>query len=77
VLITGDFFVAPARVVLDLESTLRGSEVALLGQTIERFFATHRMGTLSVSPEDFRRSLEIALAQDASDVIAPRGVSLS
>jgi lipoate-protein ligase A len=63
VLITGDFFVAPARLVFDLESALRGCEVAALGETIEAFFATHPMGTLSVSPGDFRRSLEAALAR--------------
>ena len=72
VLITGDFFVAPARVVLDLESALKGSEVALLGQTIDRFFAAHPMGTLSVSAADFRSSLEAALGLDARTGVGHR-----
>ncbi len=65
VLITGDFFVAPPRLVLDLESRLRGIEAAAAGDTIERFFLEHASGTLSVGAADFRRSIEAAL--DAAD----------
>lgn len=62
VLITGDFFVAPPRVVLDLESALRRIELADLGPAIERFFAERSIGALTVSPGDFRRAIELAAA---------------
>ncbi len=37
VLITGDFFVTPPRVIYDLESHLRGTQVAELRQTVTAF----------------------------------------
>lgn len=61
VLITGDFFVAPPRLVFDLESHLRGVEVDALGASVEGFFAARPVGALSVTAADFRRSLEAAL----------------
>lgn len=60
VLITGDFFIAPPRLLFDLESRLRGVDVEAIGATVEEFFATHPAGTLSVTAGDFRRSLEAA-----------------
>jgi lipoate---protein ligase len=68
VLITGDFFVAPPRLVFDLEAFLRGTELAALGATVETFFAAHPVSALSVTPADFRCSLEAAL--DASRTVA-------
>jgi lipoate-protein ligase A len=62
VLITGDFFVAPPRFVFDLESHLRGTDVAALAATLDAFFAARPVGALSVTAADFRRSLEAALA---------------
>lgn len=62
VLITGDFFIAPPRLLFDLESRLRGIELEEIGATVEEFFETHPAGTLSVSAADFRRSLEAAAA---------------
>lgn len=61
VLITGDFFIAPPRLVFDLESRLRGVDVEAMGATIEEFFDAHPAGTLSVTAADFRRSLEAAV----------------
>ena len=61
VLIAGDFFVAPPRLVFDLEAFLRGTDVATLGASVDAFFAAHPVGALSVTPADFRRSLESAL----------------
>ena len=66
VLITGDFFVAPPRLVFDLESRLRGAEVESAGETIERFFAERPVATLSVGAADFRRAIEAALAATAA-----------
>ncbi len=62
VLITGDFFVAPPRLVFDLESQLRGTEVEALEATVAAFFAAHAAGALSVTAADFLQSLRAALA---------------
>jgi lipoate-protein ligase A len=62
VLITGDFFVAPPRIVLDLEATLRGGYVTDAAGIIERFFQERTIGTLTVGPADFRASLAAAAA---------------
>jgi lipoate-protein ligase A len=61
VLITGDFFIAPPRTVLDLEAALRGAYVEDAGAIIERFFAERTIAALSAGPGDFRASLESAL----------------
>ncbi len=61
-LITGDFFVAPPRTVLDLEAALRGAYVEDAATIIERFFVEHPISALTVTPADFRVSLEAALA---------------
>jgi len=61
VLITGDFFVAPPRLVLDLEGSLRGTEAAAVGASVDAFFAAHPVGAVSVTADDFRRALEAAL----------------
>ncbi len=42
VLLTGDFFVTPPRMVFDLEAALRGVNVAEAGSAIEAFFARTR-----------------------------------
>ena len=62
VLLTGDFFVAPPRTVLDLESALRGVPARNAGEAVLRFFANRDVGLLSVSPGDFGRALEAAIA---------------
>ncbi len=61
VLITGDFFVAPPRLIFDLEARLRGSDVAPLRETVEAFFAEAKAGLLSVKPEDFATAIQDAL----------------
>jgi lipoate-protein ligase A len=61
-LVTGDFFVAPPRTILDLEAALRGAYVDDAAGIIERFFAEHSPGAITVTPADFRASLEAALA---------------
>jgi lipoate-protein ligase A len=59
-LVTGDFFAAPPRLVLDLEAALRGVPVATIGESVERFFAERHAEVLSVTPADFRCALEQA-----------------
>ena len=61
VLITGDFFVTPPRTIFDLEAALRGVAVQDAGGAVERFLAGADVGTLSVSPADFRSAVEAAL----------------
>ncbi|MGB7739697.1 MAG: biotin/lipoate A/B protein ligase family protein [Steroidobacteraceae bacterium] len=61
-LITGDFFVAPPRVVYDLEAALRGAYVADADGIIEQFFLERPINALSVTAADFRASLDGALA---------------
>jgi len=60
VLITGDFFVAPPRTVLDLEAALRGAPIAEIRERVEAFFAAARVGALSVGAADFATVVEEA-----------------
>ena len=62
VLFTGDFFVAPPRVVFDLEAALKGLAPDRAGPAVEEFFEARELAALSVTPADFRRALEAALA---------------
>ena len=52
-LVTGDFFVTPPRVVMDLEAALRGVEAVDAQAATLRFFAAADVGILSAKPEDF------------------------
>lgn len=61
VLFSGDFFVAPPRVVFDLEAALKGLSTAEAGPAVERFFTARELAALSVTPADFREALEAAL----------------
>ncbi len=61
VLFTGDYFVAPPRVVLDLEASLKGLGIGQAGVAVEAFFAGRELAALSVAPSDFRKALEAAL----------------
>jgi lipoate-protein ligase A len=61
-LITGDFFVAPPRVVFDLEAALRGAYVTDADGIIEQFFLERPISALSVTADDFRASLDGAVA---------------
>jgi len=60
-LITGDFFVAPPRTVLDLEAALRGVYIEDAVGVLDRFFAEHTLSAITVTPADFRASIEAAL----------------
>ena len=62
-LITGDFFVSPARAVLDLEASLRGLAAAEAGAAVEAFFARTQCETPGLSPLDWRDVVESALRQ--------------
>jgi lipoate-protein ligase A len=66
VLISGDFFVTPPRVIFDLESALQGVRLDEIDATIEQFFSSSEVDTLSVSPDDFRASIANALEQGSA-----------
>ena len=70
VLITGDFFVTPPRVVFDLEASLRGLNVTEAGQAVENFFARRPTDFLSLSAGDFRQVIEMALGRRSVTAIA-------
>jgi lipoate-protein ligase A len=63
-LFTGDFFVTPPRVILDLEAALRGVAVAETPTAIAAFFARSPAQLLSLAPDDFRAVAEAAFAGD-------------
>jgi lipoate-protein ligase A len=61
VLVTGDFFVTPPRVIYDLESRLRGVYLDDLEATVAGFFEHAGVDALSVAPADFVASFRDAL----------------
>ena len=60
-LFTGDFFVAPPRVVFDLEAGLRGVAVDDAAGIIHGFFREREVGVISVTPGDFLAAFNAAL----------------
>ena len=66
VLISGDFFVTPPRVVFDLESALQGARLEEIDAAIDQFFTSTEVDTLSVSMDDFKASIANALEQRAT-----------
>jgi lipoate-protein ligase A len=63
VLITGDFFVTPPRVVFDLEAALLGTRLDDVEEAVRRFFAEADIEMLSVEADDFIAAIENALAK--------------
>jgi lipoate-protein ligase A len=64
VLLTGDFFITPPRIVYDLEARLRGVGVPDIGATVDAFMRAASPDLLSLPPEEFRHVIEAAVAQD-------------
>ena len=61
VLISGDFFVTPPRIVFDLEARLAGCRLDEVDAAIDQFFADSDIDMLSVTPADFQASIASAL----------------
>ncbi|MGB5164540.1 MAG: biotin/lipoate A/B protein ligase family protein [Woeseiaceae bacterium] len=61
VLISGDFFVTPPRVVFDLEAHLQGCNLDDVDASLQSFFEQTEIDTLSVSPADFKAAIDNAL----------------
>ncbi len=56
----------PPRLIYDLESHLRGIDADDAGAAVDAFFAARPPGLATVTAADFRRSLEVALAEPAA-----------
>ncbi|MFD2173891.1 lipoate--protein ligase family protein [Rhodobacter lacus] len=65
VLFTGDFFVAPPRIVPDLEAALRGVALEAVPDTVEGFFAQAGAALMSAPGGDFARALLAAAGRGA------------
>ncbi len=63
VLITGDFFVTPPRVVFDLEAALAGTRLEDVEATVKRFFEESEIGMLSAGAADFIVAINDALSK--------------
>ncbi len=63
VLFTGDFFVTPPRVILDLEASLRGTPAADAAAHVAGFFKKAHVGLLSARAEDFAEAVIAATRQ--------------
>jgi lipoate-protein ligase A len=70
VLITGDFFVTPPRVIFDLEASLRGLGVAEIGPAIDAYFARTQADFLSLGPGDIRHVVDMALSGRTTNAAA-------
>lgn len=60
-LLTGDFFVLPPRVIYDLEASLRGVMTTDVGEVVLRFFAGARVETLTVTADHIREVILAAI----------------
>ncbi len=66
VLLTGDFFVTPPRIVYDLEASLRGVPIEQAGVAVDDFFARTKPDLLTIAPADFKRVIEDAIYETAA-----------
>lgn len=62
VLLTGDFFVTPPRLIFDLEAALRSTPICEAGARVNAFFGAADYGLLSASPADFAAAIDAAAA---------------
>ncbi|ARE39428.1 Lipoate-protein ligase A [Rhodovulum sp. P5] len=62
VLFTGDFFVAPPRIVPDLEAALRGVPFDEVEGAVQGFFDAAGASLMSAAPADFTQALQAAAA---------------
>lgn len=60
VVFTGDFFVAPPRIVPDLEAALRGVPLAQVDTAVDAFFEAAGAALMSAPGADFARALRAA-----------------
>jgi lipoate-protein ligase A len=65
VLLSGDFFVTPPRIVFDLEAYLQGRKLDEIQAATAAFFEESAVDTLSVTPADFSAAISNAIATRA------------
>jgi lipoate-protein ligase A len=63
ILLTGDFFVAPPRAIMDLEARLRGARRQDIRMIVAGMFADGAIESLELGAEDFVRAIEMAFRQ--------------
>jgi lipoate-protein ligase A len=63
-LLTGNFFVMPPRLIYDLEASLRGVMIGEAAAAVDQFFATAKPDLLTIAPQDFRTVVEAAIVRD-------------
>lgn len=61
--LTGDFFVNPRRMVLDLEGAMKDTPVDRFEQTVSAFFDRYPVEMLQLQRDDFIRAIGLALEQ--------------
>ncbi|OOG22482.1 lipoate--protein ligase [Thioalkalivibrio denitrificans] len=59
--ITGDFFVKPRRLVVDLEGALRNTPIEALEANVKAFFEDHPAEMLMLTPDDFVSAIRAAV----------------
>jgi lipoate-protein ligase A len=64
-LLTGDFFVTPPRIILDLEAKLRGVSVGEVDAVVDRYFAEAKPDMLTMPPADFKTVIAAAVASNS------------
>ncbi|MHB8742980.1 MAG: lipoyl protein ligase domain-containing protein [Sulfuricaulis sp.] len=70
---TGDFFVNPKRMIVDLEAALRDCPLNSLRATLDGFFRHYQVEMLLLRPADFALTLENALTSLAHESAALAG----
>lgn len=61
VLLTGDFFITPPRIIYDLEASLRRAKVSEIDHVVQQFFEANSIGMISITPQDFAAAIKQAL----------------
>ncbi len=66
ILLTGDFFVTPPRIIYDLEASLRRIPLEQAGAAVDEFFTRTKPDLLTIAPAEFRRVIEDAICETAA-----------
>ncbi len=73
---TGDFFVNPKRMIVDLEAALRDSPLDDYRRTVDEFFRRYPVEMLQLRSGDFAQTIENALASLSREPAAVAGDTL-
>ncbi|WP_176215648.1 lipoate--protein ligase [Sporomusa malonica] len=76
-IISGDFFAYPARVINDLETALKNTPIDRnrITDTIKSFFQNNQAEIPGVTPEDFVEAVLLAIERAKETAIAPKSFS--